>query len=383
MNIHSYINQLIQFVETRDFAGYDPYDALNSPIVRALSLDHKYGRICWIQFFRRCPINFRPLLDLKPGHNAKGIGLFLGGYTRLYKLNQASETLEKIDYLINLLKSLRSEGYSGNCWGYNFDWQSRIFFVPKGTPSIVCSSFVGHALMDAWEATRNQDALDLALPIKDFFLNDLNRTKEGDSFCFSYTPLDQSTVHNANLLGASLLIRLHKYTGDQQLYDMAMSSLSYSMKYQNSDGSWYYGNSRVQRWIDSFHTGFNLEAIRHFFRMGQALGYKDAYNEGVSYYANNFFLQDGTPKYYHNRIYPIDIHSPAEAVVFFSGEGTKYSDLTRRVLSWMLENMWHKKKGYFFFRKGRYFTNKIPYMRWSQAWGFHALTTFLINQNHK
>ena len=30
---------------------------------------------------------------------------------------------------------------------------------------------------------------------------------------------------------------------------------------QNKDGSWVYGMLPVQSWIDSFHTGYNLDAI--------------------------------------------------------------------------------------------------------------------------
>ena len=70
---------------------------------------------------RRFPVNLRPLLLVSKEHNPKGLGLFLGGYARLYKLDQGQGYLEKIRHLIHLLSSLRSEGYSGNCWGYNFD----------------------------------------------------------------------------------------------------------------------------------------------------------------------------------------------------------------------------------------------------------------------
>jgi hypothetical protein len=135
----------------------------------------------------------------------------------------------------------------------------------------------------------------------------------------------------------------------------------------------------MQSWIDSFHTGFNLVAVRHFLKAGEAEEFKNDYDSGVRYYAANFFLADGTPKYYHNRTYPIDIHAPAEAVVFFSGEGERYRILTDRILQWMISNM-QDAKGYFYFRKGPKFTNKIPYMRWSQAWAFHALTEYALHR---
>jgi hypothetical protein len=90
-----------------------------------------------------------------------------------------------------------------------------------------------------------------------------------------------------------------------------------------------------------------------------------------------FFLEDGTPKYYHDRTYPIDIHAPAQAVCFFSREGKEYKDLTDRIVTWMLKNM-YSRRGFFYFRRGWFLTNRIPCMRWSQAWAFHALTEYLF-----
>lgn len=376
------IKKLESYIVSQDFAGWDPYDAMNSPLLRLLSGGTKYGKIAWTQFMRRSPINFRRLLLVPKQHNPKGLGLFLGGYAKLYSVNRNEQYLHKIDYLLELLNNCRSQGYSGNCWGYNFDWQSRAAFVPKGTPTIVNSAFIGHALLDTYELTGRQSALDIAASIKDFILNDLNRHQAGESFCFSYTPVDNNYVHNANMLGASLLIRLSSVLKDPSLRDQALSSLAYSMKYQHEDGAWYYAEAKIQHWIDSFHTGFNLEALRWFLKYGAAEEYHEAYTTGVKYYAGTFFLNDGTPKYFHNKTYPIDIHAPTEAICFFAGEGKEYSELTERIYAWMINNMWNKDKGYFYFRQTAKYTNKIPYMRWVEAWGWRALTEYYYKQTN-
>jgi len=376
MDIRPYLQAILSYIESNDYAGYDPYDALNSPLLNLLSSKSKWTKIAFTQFLKRCPLNLRPMLGVKKGHNPKGIGLFLWGYTKLYAIEKREEYLEKINYLLYLLDKLRSKGYSGNSWGYNFDLQSRASFVPKYTPTIVNSSFIGHALLDTYRATGNQKALDLAMPVSDFILNDLKRHSEGQTCCFSYTPLDENYVHNANLLGASLLIRLSKISGDNQHEDAALSSLAYSMKYQHSDGSWYYAETDYQKWIDSFHTGFNLQAIRYFIQEG-FIEYEAAFEKGIRFYADNFFLEDGTPKYYHDHIHPIDVHASAQAIVFFSALAPRYSSLITRLTEWMIQNL-YDPKGYFYFRKTKYGINKIPYMRWSQAWAFHALTSFAI-----
>jgi len=379
--VHGHIEALMEYLEAEDYAGYDPYDALNSPLIRRLSANNKWLQIAATQLLRRCPVNLRPILGVRKGHNPKGIGLFLWGYAKLYVLDKDQRYLAKIDYLLDLLQKLRSKGYSGNCWGYNFDWQSRTMYVPEFTPTIVNSSFIGHALLDTHELVGRSDALELAVPIKDFMLNDLKRIKDGSTFCFSYSPVDDYPVHNANLLGASLLVRIARATGDETLLDPSLSAMAYSMKYQHDDGAWPYSERPGYNWIDSFHTGFNLQAIRYILDAGFGAEHRAAYRKGVEYYARNFFLEDGTPKYYHDRTYPIDIHAPAQAICFFAQEGEQYRDLTDRIIVWMLKNMYNRQ-GYFYFRKGRFFTNRIPFMRWSQAWAFHALTEYL-SVNHR
>ena len=167
MDVRSSLVKLRRYVEDQDFQGYDPYDALNSPVLRRLAFNRKYLRIAYIQALKRSPLNMRRPLLIRKGRNPKAIGLFLWGYAKLYRAEARDEDLRKIDYLVDLLSSLRSKGYSGNCWGYDFDWQSRAFFVPRGVPTIVNSSFIGHALLDAHRYTGMGKALDLAVSIKD------------------------------------------------------------------------------------------------------------------------------------------------------------------------------------------------------------------------
>jgi hypothetical protein len=373
------IAKLARFVETRNYAGDDPYDALNSPLLRALSCGTKWGRIACIQALRQSPVNLRRLLGIRPGQNPKALGLFLEGYARLHRLEPRGEYAERARYLVRRLAALRALSRSGHGWGYNFAWQSRAFYLPAFTPTVVCSSFVAHALLDAAEAFGLEEARRLALPAGEFILGDLNRTPEGDTFCFSYSALDRYAVHNASLLGASLLIRLHPLAGGAAMRDAALAALAYSMKHQREDGSWYYSERGSSRWIDSFHTGFNLEAVRRFLAAGEGLEYGRAFARGVRFYADRFFLPDGAPKYYSESAYPIDIHAAAEAVSFFADEGPEFAPLADRVLRWTLDNL-ADAGGFFYYRKGPRRTNRIPYMRWGQAWMFRALAAYAAKE---
>ena len=379
MDIPISLDLLQNYIEKERFAGYDPYDALNSPTLSSLSFENKFLRIAFIQLLKRLPVNLRPLLLVKKDYNPKGLGIFLWGFAKLYARAKDPRYLETIDRCLDLLEILKSGDCSGNGWGYNFDWQSRAFFVPRYTPTVVNSSFIGHALLDTWQMTGNKRTLDMALPIGDFILRDLNRHREGDALCFSYTPLDHYFVHNANFLGASLLIRLYAHTGEDAAREAALAALAYSMRHQRDDGSWFYAEKRGAHWVDSFHTGFNLQSILYFLEAGLGEEYSEGFQRGVRFYGDHFFLTDGTPKYYHDRTYPIDIHAPAQAVVFFSRMGPAYVVLTRRILEWMIANM-QDPEGFFYFQRHRWYTNRIPYMRWGQAWAFHALTEYLLHE---
>ncbi len=380
MEVSTQFQLLKNYIEKCQFRGFDPYDALNSPILRTLSAKSKYLKLIFIQTLRRLSLNLRPILGIRKEHNPKGIGLFLWGYAKLYACDKQEQHLTTIEHLITLLDDLKCRGYSGNCWGYNFDWQSRATFLPKETPTVVNSSFIGHALLDTYEYTGMERALVMALDIAPFILRDLNRTEKGEKFCFSYTPIDSTAVHNANMLAASLLIRLAKHSGDNEAKSAALASLAYSMEYQHQDGSWFYAETDFQKWIDSFHTGFNLQSVLYFLNEGYGQEYGEAFKSGVAFYRENFFLLDGTPKYFHNKIYPIDIHAPAQGIALFSRLGAAHRELAERILSWMITNM-QSRQGYFYFRKTPLFTNKISYMRWSQAWVFHALTDYMLSSS--
>ena len=72
----------------------------------------------------------------------------------------------------------------------------------------------------------------------------------------------ETRVHNANFLGAALLCRVYKHSGEKKFLEPALKVARYSAAKQHDDGSWDYGESPTQRWVDNFHTGYNLCALR-------------------------------------------------------------------------------------------------------------------------
>ena len=393
------LSSLKSYCESEQFKGWDPYDGLNSKVFQALPFlkNSALCRLAMIQGFKRSPINFRKIAMVPKEYNAKGIGLFLQGYCNLYKAvcgNQQlqdafgtqAQLMDKINELAELLISLQSKGYSGACWGYNFDWQARrLFLFPKYTPTVVATCFCATALMDAYEVTGNKRYLDIALSSADFVVKDLHRTEFKDGFLFSYSPLQgNDTVFNASLLGSKLLACCYHYTGDEEFKSLAEASVKACCEAQSEDGSWVYGMLPVQSWIDNFHTGYNLDALAAYEEMTGDTTYHSNIEKGFEFYIKNFFEPDGCPKYYHDSKYPIDIHCPGQLFVILE-RLHKFDEcrlLAENVLNWTVGHM-QDKKGYFYYQLKQGMNSKIPYMRWSNAFMFNALSYYLLGESHE
>ena len=378
---HSF-SKLIAYCEKEQFKGWDPYDGLNSWVIQKTSLGKsRFFRLAWIQLFKRNPINLRKLVGVKKDYNPKGLGLFLIGYCNLYKVENNQKYLTKINFLAKKLISLQTKGYSGACWGYNFDWQARAFFQPKYTPTVVATTFIGEALLEAYEITKKQEFLNTAISCSKFVLNDLNRTYDEDqNFTLSYSPLDRTQVYNAGLLGAKLLCLIYNYTGEEDLLVNAKKIVSYVCNKQREDGAWAYGTLSFHQWIDNFHTGYNLECIYIYQKKSGDQSFNSNIELGLKYYLDNFFTEEGMCKYYNNKVFPIDIHAPAQLIVTLRklDKLKQNKDLINRVLGWTIDNM-QSDEGYFYYQKKKYITSKIPYIRWAQSWMFYALSYYFLD----
>jgi rhamnogalacturonyl hydrolase YesR len=372
--------KLENYCDQEGFKGWDPYDGLNSRLFQTLPVlkNKRLFRLIWIQAFKRSPVNLRNFTGVKKDYNPKALGLFLSGYSILYSQTGMPKYLEKIHFLTDKILELQNRNWSGSCWGYNFDWQARAFFQPKNTPTVVASVYVASALLDAFEITRDEVLLKTARSTCDFILEDLNRTVDNyGNFAFSYSPLDNSVVFNASLLGSRLLARVYGFTHESELVIPAQKSIAYCINHQKEDGSWSYGTLPFHQWIDNFHTGFNLECISDYMKYSQDYSCTIPLNKGFKYYIDSFFTPQGISKYYNNAIYPVDIHAPAQLIITLSklNQLGNHKELAEKVLTWTIENM-QSQTGYFYFQLKKHSVSKIPFMRWSQAWMFYALATY-------
>ena len=375
------VSKLLAYCRTNGWAGYDPYDALNSRVFSACPfLDFKLSRLVLTQMLKRSPMNLRPILGVPRTQNPKALALFLSAFLRISEA-ELPDRGALVSSMISRLHDLRSSGTAYSCWGYSFPWQTRGELVPSGSPNLVCTTFVANALLDAFDYSGDSRCLTMAESAADYIFYELYWTDGKSIHSFSY-PLKsiRSQVHNANLLAASLFCRISKLTGKERYLDTGMAVARCSVSKQEENGSWNYGESPTQGWIDNFHTGFNLIALKAIANFAETSEFDTAIQSGVEFYQTQFFRIDGAPKYFNNSLYPIDIHCAAQGIITlneFRSLDTSGQNWAFKVLRWTLDNMWDDDVGFFYYRMLRFVTIRTPYMRWSQAWMLLALATIL------
>jgi hypothetical protein len=304
--------------------------------------------------------------------NPKGLALFGSAIMKLADggIVEKEEALNIIDRLIQL----RSPGKLEYCWGYNFDWQTRAALIPKHAPNIISTTFAGNLFLDAYEQYQDTEYLKIAISAGKFILSELLVKDENGNIFLSYTSYKPRLVHNANFLGAAFLARLFGVSGDENFMKYSIETARCSIKMQSENGSWRY-DAGSKNWVDGFHTGYNLVSLK---RILNHTGFRDALSSlelGFNFYINSFFTREGLPKYYHNRTYPIDIHSVAQGIVTLVELREYYEkgiDLAVSIFLWAYRHM-RSNGGQFYFQKRKLLKNKISYMRWSQAWMLYSL----------
>src|SRR5713101_560136 len=161
-HLQSQIRKLLAYCQANDWAGYDPYDAVNSRVFSVLPfLNSRLPRLVLTQALKRSPINIRRLLFVPKTHNPKAIALFLSAFLNLSRIG-AAKAGDLVQMMIERLIALRSQGIPYWCWGYSFPWQTRTIVVPRGAPNLVCTTFVGNALLDAYEQRPDARCLSMA-----------------------------------------------------------------------------------------------------------------------------------------------------------------------------------------------------------------------------
>jgi hypothetical protein len=363
--------------EARDWRGYDPYDALTSPLAPLLSLGTPLGRRLLTQVVKLSPLNLRPVLGIRPAWNAKALALVASGYARLSAAGHDEPSRAQSRRWLEWLVRHHAGDEAGLAWGYHFDVQTRFFRYPHGTPNTIATSFAAQALLDGCELLREdrwaQCAGEAAHHLRDRML-----VVDGGRAYFRYLAAAPALVHNANALACAVLVRAAGATGERRLLEPAADALRTTLRAQRADGSWPYAEDGGGSWVDNFHTGYVLESLAVCDRALPEV--RHALERGLDYWERMLFLADGTPKYFSHRLWPIDAHCYAQgietwlAVVPWHPRAVaRATRLAELFVARMLD-----PSGYIHFQRRRLWTSRVPFVRWTTAPAFRALAGLML-----
>jgi hypothetical protein len=364
------IDRMRRWGEERDWRGWDPYDALNSPFVPALTLGTRAGRRALTQAVKLSPLNLRPLLRIPPERNTKAIGLVASGYARLAAARGDEAAAGEARRWLRWLAG-QSTADVGRGWGYHFDVQTRFFAYGRGTPNVIATSFVAHAFLDGAELLDEAEWGEEASRACAFLTARL--LDDGARPYFRYLHAERELVHNANVLACSVLARTAAVTGREELLEPARAALTVTLDAQRPDGAWGYAEGEGHGWVDNFHTGYVLEGLSACVHAERAV--RPALERGLDYWERNLFLADGTPKYYDNRLLPIDTHNHAQAIETWLAVASWRAGALERAerIAEQLVRDWLEPDGHVSFQRRRWWTSRVPFVRWTTAPAFRAL----------
>jgi rhamnogalacturonyl hydrolase YesR len=181
------------------------------------------------------------------------------------------------------------------------------------------------------------------------------------------------------MLGAAMLARTAKHTGNDEYVEVARSAMEYSCTRQRVDGSWWYAEAPKYHWIDNFHTGYNLDSLRCYIESSGDKNWYPNLRKGLEYYKQHFFEEDGCPKYYHARRYPVDSQCAAQSIETLAAFGDGDSsclELAIKVARWTIANM-QARDGHFYYRIYPLLKAKTPMLHWAQVTMYKASALLL------
>jgi rhamnogalacturonyl hydrolase YesR len=367
------LDKVENWVEGQNYKGYEPFDGLSSWF-RPLTMGNLLGERLLQQLIRQSPFNLRPLMGVTKKDSTKGRGYMAAGYVLRYRATGAQLYLDKAAACLDWLDQHKAPKFNDHSWSNHFDFSSRGGKYTRHDPIIVWTSLIGHAYLDAYDATGEKRWLQIADSACRWIMH-LPREKTESGDCLSYLAFTQESIHNASMLGAGLLARAGKLLDKAEYVSVARSAMLYSCSRQLPNGAWWYAEEPKYQWVDNFHTGYNLDSLKHYIDATGDETWSKNLMDGLGFYKANFFEADGCPKYYHNRCYPIDIQCAGqslETLSVFSELDSSCLDLAVKSALWIIENM-QDGDGHFYYRIYPMIKARTAMLHWGQGTMYKGL----------
>jgi hypothetical protein len=366
-----------------NFEGYDPYDFTSSAYLGHSLKKCKTLMVLGTQAFKFSPFNARHLIGIRKKHNLKTIVLTARSLLKYFGVIGAQEGLKSdFDLLLRIVHASAIRHGDGVCWSrIDYDYYSTTGTQSRNSGIIYLTTLCGLLYLEAYEHYRDVGYLSAAERIGTF-LNSVDVFEEDNRLCYYYTTSLKNRIYNASAHACAFLCRLTYLSGKDIYLDRARRGINYIVSGQNPDGSWDYGiDSNGKRLkLRDYHQGFILDSLYLCSGTPGITVPAEAMARGVRFYLKEGFFSDGRSVFRYPRVWPIDVHNQAQGIITFhllGGMFPECGEFALKVADWTIKHMYDPVKHIFFYQKWPFFTNRISYMRWNQAWMLFALSHLL------
>ena len=348
-------------------------------------MGNPYLEILITEFNKYSPINLRPSLKIEKGIHLKGIALFAQAYSKMHNLTKEERYRRELEKCLSIIteKSLKNK-YKYNCWANHYfpHTSADKSKLTTDAPGTIGTGQAIIALVEGYKNLKDDNLKEMAISTGNFLIKYLLE-EDGEDFFLKYSLTEKDRIIlNASAQGLEAMSHLLPIYEDEEMKDVCERLANFLIKKQRDDGSWVYSvykNGKMRIQLD-FHQGYIIDGLLAFLPYSKNKETViSCIEKGAKFYKEVLFLENGQSYYRYPMRYPVDIHHQAQGIITFSKLSIldpKYLEFANKIAEWTISNM-RDNSGYFYYQKHRLFTNKIPYMRWGQAWMMLALATFL------
>jgi len=387
------LNLSLKWIEEHGWESYDLYDVLGLPFLLKIQRLRRKSRVLNLSLSPLVALalifsnEIRKVFNIKKSRDAVVSALLAKSFLNLYQLTGEVVYLKRCEALLEWLLENSVKWDKGIGWGYNFNWEAATVMIPARTPISVVTSIVTRLLISAYELTQREYYLNVLREVMEFFLNDLNKFKLKSGVCFSYTPIDDMMVHNANLMIAEALVKLGALFKVKEAVELAFEAVRFTISDQNLDGSFYYffkeyaKEKSLNNVIDNFHTGYVIYSLCEIYRYRKEKWLESSLVRAKDFYFNKLFKgvipvpRYPPPRFLKNRILCHDCSQGILTTLKLASLSLTNPKLAIGMALWAI-HYFQDPEGYFYYSLNVNGVGLVKknYMRWGLAWMLLALT---------
>lgn len=297
------VRALLAYIDTAGWASYDNFDWWATPWGRRLKQwayrTEPIGNLLFAAPLLACEL-WLPFLR-RP----------LGIPKRVYPISIAHHGLTCVE----LFRRTRDDQYlrgarddaawlvaqaipaaTGLCWGFPFIWSTNVGIIPANQPAATQSAYGYDLFEELWRLTGEPQFREHALSVAGAMAAEYVDLPQADGVANTYHGRGYGDVvinaisYRMYVLAASLA------HGARQFEATALGLLQYLLSQQQADGSWWYGATPKNRFIDHFHTCFVLKNLVRANRVLRLPEVDAAITCGLRFYWEHLFDASGLPK---------------------------------------------------------------------------------------